>query len=84
MSVLIFLDQSEGHIKKNSLEAASYGTKVSEMLGTTAEGIVLGTVKDDLAGLGKYGLKKIHSQKNEALDKGRTQLPQPSGWLPDT
>src|SRR5450432_2600310 len=68
MSVLVFLDQSEGHIKKNSLEAASYGAKVSEMLNTTAEGIVLGTVKDDLALLGKYGLKKIYSQKNEALD----------------
>jgi electron transfer flavoprotein alpha subunit len=68
MSVLVFLDQSEGHIKKNSLEAASYGVKVSEMLNTTAEGIVLGTVKDDLAALGRYGLKRIHSQKNEALN----------------
>lgn len=68
MSVLVFLDQSEGHIKKNSLEAASYGAKVSEMLNTTAEGIVLGTIIDDLAALGKYGLKKIYSQKNEALN----------------
>ncbi|HWH64044.1 MAG TPA: electron transfer flavoprotein subunit alpha/FixB family protein [Ginsengibacter sp.] len=68
MSVLIFLDQSEGHIKKNSLEAASYGAKVAEMLGTTAEGIVFGTVNDDLAGLGKYGLKKIHIAKNESLN----------------
>ena len=41
MSVLIFLDQSEGHIKKNSLEAASYGAKVAEMLEYHAEGIVL-------------------------------------------
>ena len=68
MSVLIFLDQSEGHIKKNSLEAVSYGAKVAEMLGTTAEGIVLGTINDDLAALGKYGLKKIHTSKNESLN----------------
>ena len=68
MSVLIFLDQSEGHIKKNSFEAASYGAKVAEMLNTTAEGIVLGTVNDDLAALGKYGLKKIHTVKNESLN----------------
>ena len=27
MSVLIFLDQSEGHIKKSSFEAACYGAK---------------------------------------------------------
>jgi electron transfer flavoprotein alpha subunit len=68
MSVLIFLDQSEGHIKKNALEAASYGAKVAEMLNTTAEGIVLGTINEDLAGLGKYGLKKVHSLKNESLN----------------
>ena len=68
MSVLIFLDQSEGHIKKNSLEAASYGAKVAEILNTTAEGIVLGTTNEDLAGLGKYGLKKVHSLKNESLN----------------
>ena len=68
MSVLIFLDQSEGHIKKNSIEAASYGAKLAELLGTTAEGIVLGTINEDLAGLGKYGLKKIHSLKNESLN----------------
>jgi electron transfer flavoprotein alpha subunit len=68
MSVLIFLDQSEGHIKKSSFEAASYGAKVAEQLGTTAEGIVLGSVADDLAALGKYGLKKVHTVKNDILN----------------
>jgi electron transfer flavoprotein alpha subunit len=68
MSVLVFIDQSEGHIKKNSFEAASYGAKVAEMLGTTAEGIALGSVKDSLADLGKYGLKKIHTVANPILD----------------
>ena len=68
MSVLIFLDQSDGHIKKNSLEAASYGAKVAGMMNTNAEGIILGIVNNDLASLGKYGLKKIHTIKNEALN----------------
>ncbi|HXR83463.1 MAG TPA: electron transfer flavoprotein subunit alpha/FixB family protein [Hanamia sp.] len=68
MSVLIFLDQSEGHIKKSSFEAASYGVKLAENLNTSAEGIVLGTITDDLAALGKYGLKKIYSVKNESLN----------------
>lgn len=68
MSVLIFLDQSEGHIKKNSFEAACYASKIAEQLNTTAEGIVLGTVTDDVAALGKYGLKKIHTLKNELLN----------------
>ena len=68
MSLLIFLDQSEGHIKKNSLEAASYGAKIAEMLNTTAEGIVLGPINEDLPSLGKYGLKKIYTLKNELLN----------------
>ncbi|MEP7231927.1 MAG: electron transfer flavoprotein subunit alpha/FixB family protein [Ginsengibacter sp.] len=68
MSVLIFLDQTDGHIKKNSFEAACYGAKIAEMLGTTAEGIVLGSVKNDLTELGKYGLKKIRSVKNATLE----------------
>jgi electron transfer flavoprotein alpha subunit len=68
MSVLIFLDQSEGHIKKSSFEAASYGAKVAELLGTTANAIVLGNVADDLATLGNYGIKKVHTVKNAALD----------------
>ena len=68
MSVLIFIDQSEGHIKKSSFEALSYGAKVAEQLGTTAEGIVLGKLSDDIASLGKYGVKKIHHAAAEALN----------------
>ena len=41
MSVLIFIDPAEGHVKKSSLEALTYGAKVAEQLGTTAEGVVL-------------------------------------------
>jgi electron transfer flavoprotein alpha subunit len=68
MSVLVFLDQSEGTIKKSSLEAANYASKVAEQLSTTAEGIVLGNVTEDLSALGKYGIKKVHTLKNAALD----------------
>lgn len=68
MSVLIFLDQSEGHIKKSSFEAAAYGAKIAEQTGTTAEAVVLGTVKDDLTALGIYGVKKVHTVKNDALN----------------
>ena len=74
MSVLIFIDQSEGHVKKSSLEAMSYGAKIAEQLGTTAEGVILGSSSDDLASLGKYGVKKIHHVNNTALDQLDTQL----------
>lgn len=72
--VLIFLDQSEGHIKKSSFEAASYGAKVAELLGTTADAIVLGNVSDDLASLGSYGIKKVHTVKNAVLDHVDAQV----------
>ena len=68
MSVLIFIDQSEGHVKKASFEALSYGSKLAEQLGVSAEGVVLGTVSEDLAALGKYGVKKIHHVNNDALN----------------
>jgi electron transfer flavoprotein alpha subunit len=68
MSVLIFIDTAEGHIKKASLEALTYGAKVAEQSGISAEGVVLGNVSDDLAALGKYGVKKIHQVTGDALN----------------
>lgn len=74
MSVLIFVDQSEGHIKKASYEALTYGVKVAEQLGTTAEALVLGSVSDDLASLGKYGVKKVHQVNNASLNQLDAQV----------
>jgi electron transfer flavoprotein alpha subunit len=68
MSVLIFIDTIDGHVKKASLEVLTYGAKIAEQLGTTSEGIVLGSVKEDLAALGKYGVKKIHHVTADSLD----------------
>jgi electron transfer flavoprotein alpha subunit len=68
MSVLIFIDQADGHIKKSSLEALTYGAELATQLGTSAEGIVLGEIKDDLTALGKQGVKKIHHVNNSALN----------------
>ena len=68
MSVLIFIDTPEGHIKKASLELLSYGAKIAEQLGTTAEGVVLGKATEDLAALGKYGVKKIHHVAGDSLN----------------
>lgn len=74
MSVLIFVDQAEGHIKKSSFEALTYGAKTAELLGTTAEALVLGTVNDDLASLGKYGVKKVHQVANDSLNHVDAQV----------
>lgn len=68
MSVLIFIDHTDGHVKKTSLEALSYGAKLAEQTGTTAEGVLLGSINEDVAALGKYGIKKVHHANNAAFD----------------
>ncbi len=72
--VLIFADQAEGHIKKASYEVLTYGAKLAAQLGTTAEALVLGSVSDDLASLGKYGVKKVNQVSNESLNQVDAQL----------
>ena len=74
MSVLIFIDTTDGHVKKSSLEVLTYGAKVAEQLGTVAEGVVLGSVTEDLAALGKYGVKKIHQVADDSLNHLDAQL----------
>jgi electron transfer flavoprotein alpha subunit len=74
MSVLIFIDHSDGHIKKASLEALSYGAKIAEQTGGTAEGVVLGAPTEDLAALGQYGVKKIHQVQADALNSFDAQV----------
>jgi electron transfer flavoprotein alpha subunit len=69
MSVLILIDHSDGQVKKSSLEALSYGAALAKQTGVSAEGILLGTVTDDLAPLGKYGVTKIHQLRQEALNQ---------------
>ncbi len=73
MSILIFIDHIDGHIKKASLEAISYGVAIAAQSGDTAEGIVLGS-PEDLAGLGKYGLKKIHQVQSDHLKSFDSQV----------
>jgi electron transfer flavoprotein alpha subunit len=74
MSVLIFLDQADGHIRKSSFEAACYGAKLAEQLGVAADAIVLGTVTGDLPSLGKYGIKKVYTVSNPLLDQLDAQV----------
>ncbi len=72
--VLVFIDQQDGHIKKTSFEAASYAAAVANILGSTAEAILLGTVGDDVASLGNYGITKVHTVANESLNNFDAQV----------
>ncbi len=69
MSILVFIDHSEGKIKKTSLEALSFGAALAKQTGTSAEAILLGTVSEDLVSLGKYGVQKIHQLSQETLNQ---------------
>jgi electron transfer flavoprotein alpha subunit len=74
MPVLVFIDVAEGHVKKASFEVLTYGADLAKQLGTTAEGVVLGSTEEDLAVLGKYGVTKIHQLKNSTLDHFDSQV----------
>jgi electron transfer flavoprotein alpha subunit len=74
MSVFIFIDHADGHVKKASLEALSYGAAIAAQLGATAEGILLGTLSSDPAALGKYGIKKVHQAAQESLNNLDAQV----------
>lgn len=74
MSVLIFIEHTEGQIKKASLEALTYGAQLAQQTGVVAEGLVLGTPTDALPDLGKYGVKKIYQVQNDALHQFDAQV----------
>jgi electron transfer flavoprotein alpha subunit len=60
MAVLSFVEIADGKIKKASVEAAYYGSKVAESLGTESVAVVLGTADAaTLATLGEVGVKKV-------------------------
>lgn len=72
--VLVFLDHTDGQIKKSTLETISYGADLAKQINTTAESILLGSITDDASGLGKYGITKVHRISNEALNQLDAQV----------
>ncbi len=60
MSVLIFVELSDGAIKKSCLEAIFYGSKTAKQLKTSAIAIVLGEMgQSELTSLGNFGADKV-------------------------
>ena len=65
MAVLSFVEVADGKIKKASVEAAYYGSKVAESLGTDSIALVIGEAAADvLAALGQVGVKKVVQANN--------------------
>ena len=65
MSVLIYTEIAKGKVKKSSLEAVNYGSRIAAQLNTTATAVIIGDA--DLSDLGKAGAKKVLKLKNDKL-----------------
>lgn len=65
MSVLIYTEIAKGKVKKSSLEAVNYGSRIAKQLNTTATAVVIGDA--DLSDLGKAGAQKVLRLKNDKL-----------------
>lgn len=65
MSVLIYTEIAKGKVKKSSLEAVNYGSRIAKQLNTTATAVVIGDA--DLSDLGKAGAAKVLRLKNDKL-----------------
>ena len=72
MSVLVFVETSEGSVKKSSLEAVAYGAALNA---GDVKAIVLGTdvQNDALASLGNYGAAKVLHVNDDRLNTGVIQ-----------
>lgn len=68
MSVLILIDHADGHVKKASLEALTYGAAVAKQLGVPAAGLLLGTIQEDASALGQYGISTVYQAANDTFN----------------
>ena len=60
MSVLIFIDHSDGHIKKTSLEALSYGLRWQNKRAYLLKAFYWERLQKIWLALGKYGDSENH------------------------
>lgn len=68
MSVLVYVENTDGKFKKSAFEAVSYAKAIAAQNNTTAVAISIGDVnQDELAGLGKYGADRVLSVSGDQL-----------------
>ena len=66
MSVLVYTESEQGHLKKTAFEVASYAKAVANQLGTTVTAVSINA--NDTTSLGNYGVDKVLNVKNTSLD----------------
>ncbi len=68
MSVLVYVDQQDGKIKKAALEALSYGAAIGSQANLPVSALVAGQVpKEELDRLGSFGAGKVLHASNGEL-----------------
>jgi electron transfer flavoprotein alpha subunit len=73
MSVLVFAESHNGHFKKTTLEAVTYGAQVAAELGVPCVALTLGKV--EAAGeLGVYGASKVYNVASDGLQHFDSQV----------
>lgn len=65
--VLVYTEINKGKVKKASLEAVNYATKIAELTGSSVTALAINSDATQLEEIGKAGAKKIVSVKNDAL-----------------
>ena len=74
MSILVYLEQVDGAIKKSSFEAVSYAKAVAEKEGGSVIAVALGKIgSDELAKVGGAGAEKVLHAEDERLSEGNIQ-----------
>ncbi len=74
MSVLVFVENTEGRFKKSTFEIVSFASAIAKQSGSTVTALSIGAVSDDeLNKLGKYGASKVLNSTNEKLKTFSTQ-----------
>ncbi|MGJ1226612.1 electron transfer flavoprotein subunit alpha/FixB family protein [Sphingobacterium siyangense] len=68
MSILVYVENTDGKFKKSAFEVVSYAKSIADNIQTDLVAISIGNVAgDELAALGKYGASKVLNVDNERL-----------------
>ncbi len=70
MSVLVYVEQTEGKFKKSVFEAVSYAKAIADQQNGSLTAVAIGNIaENELQQLGKYGASKVLHVSNEQLSK---------------
>lgn len=72
--ILVYTEINKGKVKKASLEAVNYASKIAEITNASITAVAINADASQLEEIGKAGAKKILSVKNEALSSNDNML----------